>query len=140
MSNLVEHAKRELAAAGYNKNSDPMDYDIYISTIEIVRIFSSIGHSGYSTAAHTHMIERILKFDNITPLTTDVNEWQLVEMGDDSRTHQNRRSGSCFSLDEGRTYYDIESPRLPKWKRPFVRNVHGFRLQITQPYVEKVST
>jgi hypothetical protein len=118
MSNLMAHAEQELKWAGYSPEcEDPMDQAIYKHTMMIVQHFSLCGHSGGSAPIHLDMIEKLLRFEPLGPITDNPDEWQHVgEDGFDGPTWQNRRDGRMFSHDGGRTYYSVDELRRG-WKR-----------------------
>lgn len=92
-SNLVAHAKRELDLLG----NGPMIDD---HVLEIVKIFSEQGHSGFSAAYTINLITRLLNYENLAPLTNNPDEWNLVF----DNTYQNKRNSAAFSEDGGKTY------------------------------------
>lgn len=118
MSNLVAHAERELNLAGYTIDiSDPMELEIYHSTMSIVRSFAAVGHSGSSAFVHTDMIHRLLQFKSLTELTADPGEWMEIEEGFGMvGTSQSLRRPDCFSDDGLKTYYSVDEFRTG-WKR-----------------------
>lgn len=102
---LVEHAKRELALAG---NDD----DFNQSIIKAVEAFASFGHSGGSAMVAIPMLNDLLQFKNLTPLTNNPNEWMQVEMGKED-CWQSQRNPEAFSGDGGKTYYLLsDNPRV----------------------------
>lgn len=102
MSNLIDHAERELSLLG---NDAAMNQGI----LAMVAVFSTMGHSGSSAAYCTHVVERLLRFENLTPLTDDPDEWMFIaeEMMPEGseKTWQSRRNPEAFSHDEGKTFY-----------------------------------
>lgn len=92
-SNLVKHARRELELLG----NGPMIDD---HVLEIVKIFSEQGHSGSSAAYTINLINRLLSFEELAPLTNNPDEWYFVFDG----MWQNRRNPAAFSTDGGKTY------------------------------------
>jgi hypothetical protein len=101
MSNLVEHARRELALCG---NDD----DFNESIIKAVEAFASYGHSGGSASVAIPMLNDLLQFKNLTPLTDDSSEWNIVDddmQPDGVRCWQSNRNSEAFSTDGGKTYY-----------------------------------
>lgn len=109
MSNLVDHAKRELALAG---NDD----DFNQSIIKAVEAFSSYGHSGGSASIAIPMLYELLQYHNLTPLTDDPGEWNQVEMGN-VPCWQSTRNPECFSYDHGKTYYVLSEAEYNKLKK-----------------------
>jgi len=108
MSNLVEHARRELKLLG----EDP---GYAQSIVAAVAAFASYGgHSGASAEIARHQLHTLLAFGNLTPLTNAPDEWHNVtDEGGGSTTPlwQNRRNSACFSNDGGKTYWSVNDPR-----------------------------
>ena len=66
-SNLVKHAEREMRLAGlFDKDAD---YDGALAPVvlDMVRKFSSYRHSGTSAAITIALLEKLLRFENLTP-------------------------------------------------------------------------
>lgn len=93
-SNLVTHARRELALAG---NDDAFNNCI----IKAVKGFAGYGHSGGSASVGIQILHDLLQFKNLTPLTDDPNEWMKISEVD----WQSKRDHEAFSRDGGKTYY-----------------------------------
>lgn len=91
---LVEHAKRELALL----NNDEAFNDCIIKAITE---FAKYGHSGGSAYVAIPILNDLLQFKNLTPLTNNRDEW--MEVG--SNMWQSRRCSEAFSIDRGVTYY-----------------------------------
>ena len=98
MSNLVDHARRELAAIGET------DEEFRDTILDMVERFSKFGHSGGSAAVMTSMLVELLQFKNLMPLTDDPAEWHKHDMVEEP-FWQNIRNGEAFSHDGGKTYY-----------------------------------
>jgi len=95
MSNLLQHAKRELELIGET------DEQFKNMIMNVVGAFAAYGHSGGSASVAIPMINNLLQFKNLTPLTNDPHEWVNV----DSKLWQNSRNPEAFSTDGGKTYY-----------------------------------
>lgn len=93
-SNLVRHARRELEMIG----EEP---DTIQGYLEMISIFSRMGHSGGSASVFIPTLSRLLSFENLKPLTDDSKEWMEVGEG----LWQNVRNSACFSMDRGKTYH-----------------------------------
>lgn len=146
MSNMVEHAKRELDLI-LNKCTTEEDREyqqlMNDSILEIVKVFANQGHSGFSARYSINLLEKLLNQSFITPLTGEDDEWNEVGIG----VFQNRREsaifkqadrfngqayyldGKAFSDDGGQTWYTnqksfvtVEFPlfKLPETERIFV--------------------
>ncbi len=94
MSNLVEHARRELALIGEEQEF----VDGYLN---VIQAFADMRHSGGSASVAIPVINQLLQFNNLSPLTDDIEEW--IQVGDCS--WQNCRNPEAFSEDVGYTYY-----------------------------------
>ena len=107
-SNLVKHAKYELALIG----EDPEFIEGYL---KMIRIFSDMGHSGGSASVFIPTLNALLQFKNLKPLTSNPEEWQRLTheiWPDPQATWQNRRNGEAFSKDGGKTYYILSENRI----------------------------
>jgi hypothetical protein len=107
MSNLVDHARRELELCGQYKE-DPLFAQ---SLVAAVAAFASYpGHSGSSAEIGIEMLSDLLRFKALSPLTNNPDEWfrHTPEMWD-GKEHvwQSKRNGAMFSHDGGLTYYDV---------------------------------
>lgn len=105
-SNLVAHARRELALV----RESP---EIVDATLRIVTEFSGVGHSGASAHFHIAMLTRLLRYENLAPLTDDPDDWIEVGHG----MWQNRRNSEAFSKDGGRTYSLLSERKRRHWPR-----------------------
>lgn len=113
MSNLIEHAKRELELVG-QFDEDPA---FAVSVLAAVSAFAAYpGHSGGSAMVGMQMLSELLQFRNLSPLTNDPDEWvkHSPEMWD-GKNHvwQNNRRSDAFSNDGGLTYYTLEERDNP---------------------------
>lgn len=122
MSTLVEHAKRELDILA--KSGDPDD-EMNKVLIECVAKFAEYGHSGGSASWAISVLNKLLQFKNLTPLTDNPDEWMQVGTGGllyrGYDVWQNRRNSEAFSHDGGETYYVLsngssDSIPWPKYK------------------------
>lgn len=96
-SNLVAHARRELELIG----EEPHTVRGYLN---VIQAFADMGHSGGSASVAIPTIGRLLRFENLTPLTDDPDDWIEVGHG----VWQNRRCSRMFSEDGGKSYTDVE--------------------------------
>lgn len=102
MSSLIDHARRELELIG--EESETIE-----GYLKIVQAFSDMRHSGGSASVAIPVINQLLQFKNLKPLTDDPDEW-LYHAGDTwgdpegNGIWQNKRNGEAFSIDSGKTY------------------------------------
>lgn len=111
---LVEHAKRELdalavAADAKEGGEDAFQREINEHLLAMVALFAEGGHSGGSAGYAIHMLQRLLSFEPIGPLTGDDSEWQTVteDLAGRPGVEQNVRCGRVFR--EQGIAYDIEA-------------------------------
>jgi hypothetical protein len=110
---LVEHARRELDALARSADADEGRVDEFQREINdhllaMVALFSEAGHSGGSAGYAIGMLQRLLSFEPIGPLTGDDDEWMLVtDDNDRGPLEQNVRCSRIFR--EMGVAYDIEA-------------------------------
>jgi len=116
-SNLVSHAEKELRRAGmFDKGSD-YNGALGKSILDMVKVFSTQGHSGFSASLTIDILNKLLKYKTLTPISSNPDEWMdITDMcGKNAKTlWQNKRDPSFFSKDGGKTWYNIDDPSLNK--------------------------
>ena len=125
-SGLVRHARRELELYG---NDEAFNECI----IKTMRAFASYGHSNKSASAAIPILNALLKWKALTPLTNDPHEWvhhDEERTGEESGIWQNLRDSEAFSDDGGQTYYLLSNrdeifssstPTVAVQRKPFRR-------------------
>lgn len=101
--NLLKHANRELPP----DENDEMQQLMNNQLRELILVFSSHGHSGTSASYATSVLEKLLRFKPLRPLTGEPDEWNEVSSG----LYQNKRCSRVFK-DAARfdgQAYDIEA-------------------------------
>jgi hypothetical protein len=97
---IIEFARSELQRAGmFDKDSD---YGGMLgdAVIKMLEQFAEEGHSGMSASMAISLFERLARFEPLTPLTGDDDEWTEVVEGQ----WQNRRCSHVFKDADGRAY------------------------------------
>jgi hypothetical protein len=97
-SNLIKHAKQEMAIAWPDK--DPMQDLMCQQVLELLRVFSSHGHSGSSAPYAINLFKALANFEPIVPLTGADSEWNQIG----SNFWQNKRCSHVFKELDGRAY------------------------------------
>ncbi|WP_020135022.1 hypothetical protein [Streptomyces sp. 351MFTsu5.1] len=97
MSNLVDHARRELALIGE-------DQDVIDGIAKVIEAFTKVADSGGSTPFVIARIEKLMRFEPLSPLTDDPAEWQDQSEASGVPLWQSTRNPSAFSTDGGKTY------------------------------------
>jgi len=119
MSNLVEHARLELELIG----EDP---DTIAGLLTVVQAFADMGHSGGSASVAIPMINELLQYKNLRPLTDNPDEWQHIDedIAGQSDLWQNRRNGEAFSNDGGAHYHLLSESVRHETSRKYFHTIH----------------
>ena len=97
-SNYIKAAKRELP--GFRDGADPMDKLMGEQILELLAVFSTHGHSGFSAPMAIAIFEKLANHKPLGPLTGEDSEW--LDVGDGMI--QNIRAGHVFKGSDGRAY------------------------------------
>jgi hypothetical protein len=100
-SNTLKHAARELELLGEEPTT-------VLGYLQMIKVFSEMGHSGGSASVFIPTINRLLEQRNLLPLTDDPDEWvhHTEEIWPEpGGVWQNVRNGEAFSSDGGKTYH-----------------------------------
>ena len=121
---LYQHAKSELDRI-YDKESLKSDANkwIYKAVLELIKVFSKQGHSGFSAMYCLDIFDKLAHFKSLGELDSNKEEWMEVS----DNVYQSRRQPNCFSTDLI-YYYNLDGEKVPKWKRLFVKNFRGMKL------------
>jgi hypothetical protein len=106
MSNLVSFARDELTRAGFFDQDADYGGLLGHAVMKMMEVFSEEEHSGASAALAVSLFEKLARFQPLTPLTGDADEWNEVGVQNGRPLFQNRRCGSVFK--EGDEAYDID--------------------------------
>jgi len=104
MSNLVEHARRELDLSGQTEE----DPGYAASIVAAVAVLASFGHSGGSAMIAVEQLHTLLQFRTLTPLTSDPDEWEDRSAISSSPLWQNRRDPAAMSTNGGQTWTFVD--------------------------------
>lgn len=94
MSNLVNHARREMQILGCTEEDTE-------HVVRVIQSFADIGMSGGSAGWYIGLVGKLVRFKPLTDLTNDPKEWIVVGDG----VWQSARDSEAFSKNGGRTYY-----------------------------------
>lgn len=113
MSNILEYAKSELDAIGMTADGDEYNVMGREAILEIVEKFSEQGHSGFSASYCINALNKLLRWEPLSPLTGEDSEWVKLDYGDGVK-YQNNRCSRVFKDEDGRAY-DIEGKVFWEW-------------------------
>lgn len=115
-SRLVQHAIKELKAAGYgNGEGGPNDW-MYQQVLEAVAVFSSHGNSGFSAPWEINLVKKLCDWDVISPLKFTDDEWMKIS---DDGTYQNTRKSDVFKEPDGSIHYNGAFTKRPTGRFSF---------------------
>ena len=132
---LIDHAKVEMQAAGYYDKGAMYDGMIPKAVEEIVETFAKQGHSGMSAAIVIGILEKVLKYEPLCPITGRPDEWTNVsEYCDGKPMYQNKRCSRIFATGpNGEGAYDSEGKIFQDDLGGTFTNKHS-HVPITFPY------
>jgi len=128
--NLYGHSVRELNLIG--RTNDEIQNEMNKCVLEIVTVFSLQNHSGCSAAYILNLLENLLKFKNIAPLTGADDEWN--KFGDNY--WQNNRLSTVFKTKD--EVYDINGIVFIDKNGAAYTNLES-RVPVTFPYTQNIT-
>ncbi len=131
MSNLEDYARSELEAAGLFRKDSDYNGELGKSVMKLIRLFSEECHSGSSAFMTVSLFEKLSRFEPLTPLTGEDNEWNEIGPG----VFQNKRCYHVFK-ENGLNPYDIEG-KIFRDKDGGTYTNKNSRIYITFPYKPK---
>lgn len=134
MSNLFKHAERELKAIKLLDSNDADNELLCRSILGMIQEFSKYGHSGSSAPYTIRLIEKLLNFEPLCPLTGNDDEWNDMSSYDGKILFQNNRCSHIFKDKDGA--YDIEG-KIFRDKSGLCYTNKDSRVYITFPYTPK---
>jgi hypothetical protein len=104
-SYTIEFAEAELARVGLdNPENDFYKGMTRAAVLELLRVFDNQGHSGMSASMVLSIFERLAKFEPISPLTGEDEEWRPLGDAHPNMAAQNIRCGHVFRRADGTSY------------------------------------
>lgn len=104
-SALYEYAKKELERIEKgckDEESLSMQQAIDKNILELIDVFSNQHHSGFTATYVIDILQRLLHYKPLTPLTGEDDEWEdVTSYGYDTPTFQNKRCSAVFKDDRG---------------------------------------
>jgi hypothetical protein len=104
MTNLVDHARRELELIGQFAE-DPAYAQSIVAAVAAV---TSYGHSGGSASVAINQLTKLLNHEALGPITDDPAEWCDQSGASGYPLWQNVRDPRMMSLDGGKTYFNVD--------------------------------
>jgi hypothetical protein len=127
MSNYKDFAVEELKRCGYSFDDDgypvddpddsfDMNAEMCMCVLEVLEVFAKQGHSGMSASHAIGILEKVMKFEPLTPLTGDDDEWTHIcdERTNNEELWQNKRCSRVFKSNRDGVY-DIDGKIFYDW-------------------------
>ena len=117
MSNIQNFAVEELKRLGYQFDDDgypvedpdeefDINAEMCMCVMEVLDVFEKQGHSGMSASYAISILEKVMRFEPLSPLQGDDDEWNDVAEQNGGPLYQNRRCSHVFKDPDGA--YDID--------------------------------
>jgi hypothetical protein len=103
MTNIKTYAIDELTRIGMYDSDDEMNMMMCEHILKMVDVFAEEGHSGFSAEYAISILEKLLRWEPISPLTGEDDEWVEEEGG----IFQNKRCSRVFKNGKDGQAYDI---------------------------------
>ena len=111
---LYDHAERELDLIGMHDGGDMKWHGMMRKHIlHMIEEFSKEGHSGFSASYAIQSLEKLLRYEPLSPLTGEDWEWFDVAEQNGSTLWQNARCSHVFKDENGA--YDINGKVFWEW-------------------------
>lgn len=130
MSNLVDYAKDELKRIGMVDSGEPYNDLATKAILDLIELFASQGHSGFSASYVINAFSRLAKFKPLSPLTGEDDEWNEVGTG----VFQNKRYSAVFKDGKDGIAYNIEGKVFTDDGESWYTCMDS-RVNVTFPYV-----
>ena len=105
-TNLEQFAEEELNIILLKCEDDEakeMQKQMNKDILQIIHVFAQQGHSGFSANYAINFINKLLRYEPISPLTGNEDEWVKLDYGNDIK-YQNKRCSRVFKGADGKAY------------------------------------
>ncbi|MBR3117681.1 MAG: hypothetical protein IKF29_00425 [Oceanobacillus sp.] len=124
---MIEWAKKELERIKHDSDGVQDRMDKYV--LEILQVFCNQGHSNHTAPYVMNIVQRLVRFMPLTPLTGEDDEWTEVSNG----LYQNKRYSAVFKEADGKAY-NSEGKIFTNDGITWFTNINS-RIYIEFPYV-----
>lgn len=104
---MIDFARDEMTRAGLFDADSDYGGLLGAAVLKMVEQFAEEGHSGACASMAISIFSRLARFQPLTPLTGDDDEWTEIGEQNDRPLYQNKRCSSVFK--EGDRAYDINA-------------------------------
>lgn len=103
MNSIKDYAIDELTRIGMYDSGDEMNDAMRDHILKMIDVFEEEGHSGFSAEYAVSILEKLLRWEPLSPLTGGDDEWEECEDG----IFQNKRCSRVFKNGKDGQAYDI---------------------------------
>ena len=103
MSNLEAFAKFELELAELDRKDSEYNGMLSTAVMNIIKVFGEQEFSGFSAQTASNLVHKLSRFEPITPLTGNDDEWTDVTEISGFTLYQNKRCARVFR-ENGKAY------------------------------------
>lgn len=115
MSNMVNFAEKEMDIIGLT-NDDEMNGAMRKHILHMVKEFGDEGHSGFSASYALSILQKLLAYKPLSPLTGEDSEWDdLSSFGSGEPGYQNNRYTAVFKNRKDGEAYNINGKVFWDW-------------------------
>ena len=139
MSNMTTHAERELDIIGM-KDEEGMNGMMRKHILHMIEEFAAEGHSGFSASYAIQCLEKLLRFEPLSPLMGTDDEWVDVAEYNGSPMWQNKRCSRVFKDEtgaydiDGKVFWELHTDEDGKKVKTYFTS-RDSRVYVTFPYV-----
>ena len=111
---ILDYAKSELDLVGMTEDSGEYNVSMRDHILHMIEEFSKEGHSGFSASYAASCLEKLLRWQPLSPLTGEDSEWSDVAVSNGGETlYQNKRCSRVFKDETGA--WDIDGKVFYEW-------------------------
>ena len=115
MSNMTSFAEKEMDIIGLTEDDD-MNGAMRKHILHMVEQFSEEGHSGFSASYALSILQKVLAYKPLSPLTGEDSEWNdMSDYGRGDSLYQNKRYSSVFKEGKDGEAYDVDGKVFWDW-------------------------
>jgi hypothetical protein len=115
MSNMIHFAEKEMNIIGLTED-DEMNGMMRKHILHMVKEFADEGHSGFSAPYALSILQKVLAYKPLSPLTGEDSEWNdVADHGRGDFLFQNNRYSAVFKEGKDGEAYDIDGKAFWDW-------------------------
>lgn len=106
MGALRDYVEMELTSIGYDDKCNGIDLSMKNCVLELIDLFSSQGHSGFSANECVNLFNRLARMEPLQPIMCTDDEWTDVSDISGEPLFQNKRHSAVFKKGkDGKPYF-----------------------------------